>query len=421
MNKLLKKIKNPISLSLKNLHNNKGRTVLTLVGIIIGIMAVIVVMSSGQGIKEYILGQFSSYGDNLIQIETKVPAVSATSSANATQQAQGATITTLEIDNAEVLMRIPNVIGYAAGTIGQELVSNMGENKRAMLYGVGANWPLIDTATKVKEGVFYTQQEDDNLAQVVVLGKNLKNDLFGDEIAIGKSVKIKGMSFKVIGVLEERGVVAFVDYDDLLYIPVQTLQKKILGIDYVRFISVQVGDVSKIDVTAADITDVMRREHNIKNPNQDDFSVMTMQEAVNIIETVFGTINILLLALTSISLIVGGVGIMNVMYVAVTERTFEIGLRKAVGAKNSDILQQFLLEAIILTLMGGLIGIILGFLLTLVFSYIFSVLGFSLTFPISFNSILVAVIFSMLTGVLFGYYPAWKASKLSPMEALRKE
>lgn len=418
---MLKGFLSSIKLAFRNLHSNKGRTVLTLVGIVIGIMSVIIVMSSGQGVKEYILGQFSSYGDNLIQIETKVPALSATSGANATQQAQGVSITTLKVSDGDALLKIPNVTGYAAGTIGQEIISRMGNNKRTMLYGVGANWPLVDMATKVKEGSFYTQAEDDALAQVVVIGSALKEILFEDEDAIGKSVKIKGMNFRVIGVLEERGVVAFVNYDDLLYIPVQTLQKKILGVDYVRFISAQVEDVSKIDVTAADITDTMRRLHNIKNPIQDDFSVMTMQEAVELIDTVFGTISILLLALTSISLIVGGVGIMNVMYVAVVERTFEIGLRKAVGAQNSEIMRQFLFEAIILTLSGGLIGIILGFGFTFGFSFLLSVLGFELSFPISPVSIFVAVGFSALTGIIFGYYPAWKASRITPMEAMRKE
>jgi putative ABC transport system permease protein len=417
----MKKLLLSIELALKNLHNNKGRTVLTLVGIVIGIISVIVVMSSGEGVKEYILGQFSSYGDNLIQVETKIPAVSKNSSANATQQAQGVQITTLKVSDGKALEKIPNVTGFAAGTIGQEIASRQGATKQAMIYGVGANWPMVDTATKITEGEFYSQQQDDSLAQVVVIGPDLKTELFGSDDAIGKDIKIKGMDFRVIGVLDKRGVVTFVNYDELIYMPVQTLEKKILGIDYVRFVSVQVSDVSMIDVTAADVTDTMRRLHNIKNPNQDDFSVTTMQEAADLVSSVFGTINILLLALTSISLLVGGVGIMNVMYVAVVERTFEIGLRKAVGAKNGEILRQFLFEAIIITLLGGLVGIVLGFLVTIGFSLLFSALGFALTFPISPGAILVAVSFSAVTGIIFGFYPAWKASKLSPMEALRKE
>lgn len=410
-----------IKLAIKNLRHNKGRTVLTLFGIVIGIMSVIVVMSSGQGVKEYILGQFSTYGNNLIQVETKVPAVSKTSSANAMQQAQGVQITTLKISDGDALKKIPNVTGFAAGTIGQEIVSRMGQNKQTMIYGVGADWSLIDRAMKVAEGTFYTQAEDVSLAQVVVIGPDIKDALFGNDDAIGKDIKIKGMNFRVIGVLEKRGVATFLNYDELVWMPVQTLEKKILGIDYARFISVQVKDVSMIDVTAADITDTMRRLHNIKNPDQDDFSVSTMQEAISMIDTVFGTINILLLALTSISLIVGGVGIMNVMYVAVVERTPEIGLRKALGARNTDILRQFLFEAVVLTLLGGMVGIILGFLLTVAFSLLFSALGFALSLSLSPGAIVVAVGFSMTTGIIFGFYPAWKASKLSPMEALRRE
>lgn len=418
---MFKRFLMPVLFAIKNLRHNKGRTLLTLVGIVIGIMSVIVVMSSGQGVKDYIMGEFSTYGDNLIQVETKVPSVSHVSAQNAMQQAQGVQITTLKVSDGEELLKIPNVSDYAAGTIGQEVASRLENNKQAMIYGVGASWPKVDQAMKVEQGTFYTQQEDDSLAQVVVIGPDIKDELFGNDDAIGKDIKIKGKNFRVIGVLEKRGVVTFMNYDELIWMPVQTLQKKILGIDYVRFISVQVEDVSKINVTQADVTDALRRLHNIKNPDQDDFSAMTMQEAIGLIDTVFGTINILLLALTSISLIVGGVGIMNVMYVAVVERTFEIGLRKAVGARNGEILRQFLFEAVILTLLGGIAGIMLGFLLTVIFSWVFSTLGFALSLSLSPNAILVAVGFSMTTGIIFGFYPAWKASKLSPMEALRKE
>lgn len=410
-----------VKLALRNLRTNKGRTVLTLVGVVIGIMSVIVVNSSGEGVKNYIMGQFDSYGNDIIQVETKVPSTAATSSENAMGQAQGIQITTLKVADGEEIAKLPNVSGYSAGTMGQEIVSYKSENKRAMLYGNGATFPQIDTGVKISEGRFYTESEDNSLAQVIVIGQDIKKTLFENENPIGKDLKIKGKNFKVIGVAAERGVVTFFNYDELIYIPVQTLEKKILGIDYVRYITVKVRDVNKIDVTAAEVTDLLRRLHKTPKPEQEDFLVMTMQEAQKIIDDVFNTINIMLLALTSISLVVGGVGIMNVMYVAVVERTFEIGLRKAVGAKEKDIKNQFLFEAIILTSLGGIVGIILGFILNLIFSYILSLFGFVLEFSLTLNSILLGVGFSMATGIIFGYYPAWKASKLSPMEALRKE
>ncbi|NTW27478.1 MAG: FtsX-like permease family protein [Candidatus Moranbacteria bacterium] len=410
-----------IKLAFGNLRNNKGRTVLTLVGIVIGIMSVIVVSSSGQGLKNYVLGQFDSFGTDVIQIETKVPATGKTSTANATGQAQGIQITSLKVADGEVLSKIPNVLNYSAGTIGQELISHGSENKRAMIFGVGANYPSVDTAVKVEEGVFYEQSQDDSLSQVAVIGPDIKETLFGTSDAVGKSIKIKGMDFRVIGVLEKRGAVTFFNYDELIYLPVQTLQKKILGIDYVRFITVKVEDENLIDVTVADINDTMKRLHRTPKPEQEDYSITTIKEAQSLVEDVFGTINILLLALTSISLLVGGVGIMNVMYVAVVERTFEIGLRKAVGAKSNDIRNQFLFEAIFLTIAGGIVGIVLGYLSALGFSYVISLLGYKLNFSLTLNSIVIAVGFSAATGIIFGYYPAWKASKLSPMEALRKE
>lgn len=410
-----------IKLASHSLTVNKGRTVLTLVGIIIGILSVIMVTSSGQGVKEYILGQIGSFGTDIIQVETKVPATGKTSSANATGQAQGIQITTLKIDDAEALLKVPNVERAAPASLGQEVASYQNQNKRAMIFGAGADYIFIDNGNKLAEGAFYSQGDDNGLDQVVVIGSDVKDSLFGNEDAIGKTIRIKGMNFRVIGVLEKRGTVTFLNYDEIVYMPVQTLQKKILGIDYVRMIMLKVKDSSLIDVTAADVSDTLKRLHKTPKPEQEDFSVSTIQEAQKIIGDVFGTINILLLALTSISLIVGGVGIMNVMYVAVVERTFEIGLRKAVGAKESDIRNQFLLEAVFITLLGGVAGIALGYLLSFGLSSLVRSFGFNIDFPITFGSILLAAGFSMATGVIFGFYPAYKASKLSPMEALRKE
>ncbi len=410
-----------IKLALRSLTINKGRTVLTLGGIVIGILSVIVVTSSGQGVKEYILGQVGSFGNDIIQVETKVPATDKTSSANATGQAQGIQITTLKIADGEALKKIPNIDKFAPIDIGQSLATYQDQNKQAMIFGTGPDYALIDGANKLAQGSFYSQGDDNGLAQVVVIGSDIKDALFGNQEALGQTIKIKGLNFRVIGVLQKRGAVTFFNYDELIYMPVQTLQKKILGIDYVRMIMLKVKDANLIDVTAADVADVLKRQHKTPKPEQEDFSVSTIQEAQKIIGDVFGTINILLLALTSISLVVGGVGIMNVMYVSVVERTFEIGLRKAVGATAADIRNQFLLEAIFITLLGGVVGILLGYLISLLLSYVISNAGFNINFPVTLSSILLATGFSMATGIIFGFYPAYKASQLSPMEALRKE
>jgi len=418
---MLKRFTLPIKFAIKNLRHNMGRTILTLVGIVIAIMAVIVVMSSGQGLKDYILGQFSSYGTNEISIKPQIPTTSNASVASVEQRAQGVTITTLTQADAKAIRTLPNVSDAVTASIGQKVVSYQNQSQQTILYGAGADIPLVDTGMKIDRGVFYTQSDEDSLAQVTVIGSQVASDLFGQDDPLGKEIKIGGLNFKVIGILQPRGAVTLFNFDDLIYVPEQTMLKKILGVDYVQAIIASAQNTAMIDVTVADITDLLRQRHHIHNPTQDDFQVMTIQQALDLIGNVFNTLTILLLALTSISLVVGGVGIMNVMYVAVVERTFEIGLRKAVGAKSADILKQFLLEAIIVTLIGGVIGIIMGYALSLAFSYILATLGFVLQFSVTTGSIVVAVGFSTTTGIIFGFYPAYKASKLSPMEALRKE
>jgi ABC-type antimicrobial peptide transport system permease subunit len=410
-----------IKLAFKNLRSNLGRTILTLVGVVIGVIAVILVSSLGQGVKGFILGQVGAFGTDLIQVEVKVPATGKASTQNAVCQATGIQITTMTIADAKEVAKLPNIAAYAPGTMTQELASYQNTNKRVFLFGVGSQYNQIDQNTKLTEGAFFSQSDDESLAQVAVIGSNIRDTFFGDDDPLGKNIRINNQNYKVVGLAGERGAVAGFNYDDLIYIPVQTMQKKILGINYVRFIMVKVQNEKIIDETAADLTAEMRRLHKITDSNKDDFGVTSIKEAQATIENVFKTINILLLALTSISLVVGGVGIMNVMYVAVAERTFEIGLRKAVGAKAKNILRQFLWEAIFITFFGGIVGIILGYLLLIVLSYAATSFGFPINFGLSTNAISLAVGFSVATGVIFGYYPARAASRLSPMEALRKD
>ncbi|MFA6284931.1 MAG: ABC transporter permease [Parcubacteria group bacterium] len=407
-------------LALRNLRMNKIRTALTVIGVVIGIMSVIIVMAGGTGLKNYVLGQVDIFGTDYIQVEVKVPGVSQNSSENISGRGTGLAITTLKEKDAEAVAKIPNVRTWSAGNVDQELVSYNSTNKRVTIFGVNPSYVEIDRQIQPVEGAFFSEGDEAGAAQVVVIGAGVKKSFFGEGDAAGKNIKIKDQNYRVVGVLKERGSGGFFNFDDVVYVPFKTLNKKLLGIDYAQFITFKVKDTARMEETAVDIRETMRREHDITDAAKDDFVVMSAAEGKNMIEKVFGTINYLLLALTSISLLVGGVGIMNVMYVAVTERTREIGLRKALGATNSGVLRQFLFEAVIVTFLGGVVGIIFGIVSTYLLNNFLIRLGYMLQFSVPAGSILTAVGFSVFTGLIFGIYPAWKASQLSPIEALRK-
>lgn len=410
-----------LGFAIKTIRTHKGRTFLALLGVVIGVFAVVVVTLLGDGVKGFVLGQVESFGTDLIQVEVKIPSTGKMSFENATSRAQGTQITTLIIDDRDAIRKLPNVSAAYAGTIGQERATYGSVGKRIMLFGSGAEAPLADENLKLSSGRFFSEEEDDNLASVVVIGSEIKETFFGESAAVGESITLKGEKYRVIGVLSPRGAAGFIDMDAFTYVPVQTLQKKILGVRYIQMISVKMIDSSREAETVADITALLRKRHDIDDPDKDDFSVTSTKEAQETLSDVLGALTILLLALTSISLVVGGVGIMNVMYVSVSERTSEIGLRKAVGATAAGILRQFLFEALIITLLGGLIGIALGVLLSLGLSFAFGYAGFDLPISISLNSLLLGASFAMAVGLIFGIAPAYRASKLSPMEALRKE
>ncbi len=405
----------------KSLSANGLRTLLTLSGIIIGTVAVFSVLSLGDGLKRFVVGQVESFGSDLVQTEIKVPSTGKNSSENATGLAQGIQITTLTLDDGKAIARLPNITGWYAGSIGQELATFGDVTKRVMLFGAGWQAPLVDQGTAVTEGQFYTEDEDVSAAQVAMLGSSVRKTFFGDGPAVGQTIKIKSQSYRVIGVLAERGSTGFVSFDDFIYIPITTLQKKVLGIDYVTFITSKLADVSKAESTAEDIRTLLRDRHDIADPKDDDFAVTTIAETRKTVESVFAAIQILLTALASISLCVSGVGILNVMFVAVAERTTEIGLRKAVGARDKDVLRQFLVEAAGVALLGGLIGLLIALLLVWGAFVAVQAAGIKVGFSIGWGNVGLALGFALVSGLVFGVYPAWKASKISPLQAIRSE
>lgn len=415
--------------ALNSMGANRTRTALTVLGMVIGIASVIIVFSAGEGINSLILGQIESFGTDIIEVEIKMPSNKKSSSNMSAEGsadiAQGAQITTLTLEDMEDVSRLPNIKDSYAGIMGQEQISYGNEAKKAFIFGTNASYIDIDKS-EIDYGRFFTQEEDKSLSQVVVLGSKMKEKLFGESEPIGKMIRIRKAKFRVIGVMKERGAVMTLDFDDYAYVPVRTLQKKVMGINHVLYFVSQLYDMEQSEETAREMRAIIRDNHNIEVEHiddfyKDDFRVATMKEMMEMLDTVTGALTLLLLAIVAISLIVGGVGIMNIMYVIVSERTAEIGLRKAVGAKYSDIMWQFLIESVIVTLAGGIVGIIFGIGISAAISWGAANYGLDWKFAIPARSIMVAIGFSSFFGIVFGLYPARKAARLDPIAALRNE
>lgn len=412
--------------ALKALKSNPVRTVLTTLGIVIGIATVIMVLSAGAGFRSLVDSQVSALGTNTLFIETRVPPTTknranSAVSADFSRAGSAVAITSFKQRDLDAIYKLGNVSGGYGIVTGMAVASYRNNAKSVIYYGQSAERFLIDTHT-VKSGRFWTQAEETGSAQVAILGSNLANDLFGQDDPLGKLLRVGNLNFQVIGVYNPQGSVGGAGgSDDLLYIPLKTAQKKMLGVDYLLVGVIQLKDPNLGDVTAEQIKELMRRNHNITDPAKDDFTVTTQAQAMETFNTVFNGITILLISISAISLVVGGVGIMNIMYVMVTERTAEIGLKKALGAKNTDILNEFLIEAILVTILGGILGIILGGILSWLVSVVASYAGLAWTFTVPFYAIVIGVGVSSAIGMAFGVLPARSASKLDPIEALRYE
>ena len=396
----------------------KSRTILTIIAVAIGISSLIIMISAGNGLESMVSSELEAYGTNVINIETRIPGKGVTESASG--MASGITITTFKNSDVEAISKLPNVDNYYSHVIGQEIIKNEGSGKSVMVFGYGANAPLVEKI-KIKEGRFYTPQEEESITPVIVLGSAIKEFLFGDDDAIGQRVALRNISFRVVGILEKRGAMMGFDMDSVVYVPTLTMQKRLLNTDYVIGMSVSVKDAEKIDKTKEDIIRLLRERHDINDPDEDDFEVMTMAEAQEMVGAVFSAITLLLSVIAAVSLLVGGVGITNIMYVSVVERTFEVGLRRAIGAKRNDILWQFLAEATVLTFLGGVLGVIIGIIVSYLIYYIAVSFGINWSFNVSIFSVIMALVFSASIGIIAGVYPAKEASKTDPINALRKE
>ncbi len=411
--------------AIKVLFANPTRTVLTTLGVMIGIATVILVLSAGAGFRSLINSQLQVYGTNTLFVETRVPPTTKNRNAGAMSADTGraissVAITTFKNRDLKDILKLNNVKNAYGLVVGQKVISYRDVSKSVLFYGTSANRFKIDKNT-LKYGRFFTATEDAGTAQVAILGSSLAKDLFPNNLnPVGKIVRLGNLNFKVIGVYNPMGVLGG-NSNDMLYIPLKTAQKKILGINYLLMAVVQLKNVNLSDATARNIRLLLRENHRISNPNKDDFLVQTQAQAMGTFNTIFDGITILLIAIAAISLIVGGVGIMNIMYVVVTERTMEIGLKKALGAKNSDILKEFLAESILITLLGGIIGIGFGSILGYLVAIIATSKGLAWTFSVPIYGIILAVGVSAVIGIGFGVFPARSAAKLDPMKSLRHE
>jgi len=399
----------------KSIARNKSRSALTMLGIVIGIAAVILMLSIGKGAESLILSQVAEFGSDFVYVEP-----------GAGNADEGGTPTpfvdqTLTYDDVKDVRKSIHFTEVGAFLYSQVSAEYGNEEKSVQIVGTTPENISIFPAD-IASGRFIDESDVQSKSKVVVLGKNVKENLFGDQDPVGSKIKMKNTRFRVVGYLEEQGTRFFQNLDNQIYVPVTTGQQ-VLGLDYISFMVARTP--LPLEWAKDEIRLILRDTHNIDNPEgdlaKDDFFVSTQEDAVEIVGTISAVLTMLLSAIAAISLVVGGIGIMNIMLVSVSERTREIGLRKSVGATRGDILRQFLTEAVILTMVGGMFGVIFGLLTSFGAALLVSYFQEGWDFVIPFDAVIYAFVVAVVVGLVFGIYPARRAAKLNPIDALRYE
>jgi putative ABC transport system permease protein len=391
---------------------NKARSILTMLGIIIGIGSVIAMVGIGQGSKASIQASIESIGSNLLSIS---PGTAGGFSGGLSQGRGSAdTLTRADAEAIEEQITLAEAVSPEVSTRTQ--VTATGTNTNTQVYGVTDAY-AVTRSVNMSFGSFISEQNDKSLSKVAVLGPTTRDDLFGEGIdPVGKTIRINQLPFTIIGVTESKGSSGFNNQDDIVFVPLSTAQQYFSGASSLSSISVKASTSESMEQLEAEITSLLLVQHGISDPNQADFSVTNQADILSTASSITGTFTTLLAAIAAISLLVGGIGIMNMMLTTVTERTKEIGLRKAIGALASDINHQFLMEAIMITFSGGVLGVLLGWLLS------FGIEKFGNTASdITLSSVALALGVSVTIGIIFGYYPAKRAAQLHPIDALRFE